>query len=67
MGIGSHQIRLALAPPLSGPYRPTAHASPHSPARALARGAYQLNAPKESPTPGWATPGCRGSNRKEGR
>ena len=41
MDIGGHQIRLALAPPLSGPYRATAHASPHSPARALARGAYQ--------------------------
>ena len=35
------QIRLALAPHLSGPYRATAHASPHSPARALARAAYQ--------------------------
>ena len=41
MGIGGHQIRLALAPPLLGPYRATAHASPHSPARAVARGAYQ--------------------------
>ena len=39
MDIGSHQIR--LAPPLLVPYRATAHASPHSPARALARGAYQ--------------------------
>ena len=45
MGIGGHQIRLARAPPLLGPYRATAHAtaraSPHSPARALARGVYQ--------------------------
>ena len=52
MRIGGHQIRLALAPPLSGPYRATAHASPHSPARTVACGAYQLNAPKESPTQG---------------
>ena len=29
-------------PPLSGPYRATAHASPHSLARAVARGVYQL-------------------------
>ena len=41
MGIGGQQLRLVLVPPLSGPYRATAHASPHSPARALARGAYQ--------------------------
>ena len=41
MGIGGHQIRLALAPPLSEPYRATARATAHSPARALARGAYQ--------------------------
>ena len=53
-------------PTLSGPYRATAHASPHSPARALARGAYQR--PQGIAHTGMGNARLQGgSNRKEGR